>query len=466
MCFYKYTAFFFVFILAALLLIGCGGGSTQTATVNTSLSDPSTCSSPQGPYRHIYVTVTDVQISQSANAGNGNSGWVDLTPALKNNPVQVDLLGVANQCFLATLGSTGIPAGNYQQVRVILAKDGLAITNNKCGNAANCVMLTSDPLNTPIPLQLSSETNTGIKIPSGQIAGGQFTVKGGDTKDFNIDFNACASMVVQGNGQYRLKPVLHAGEVDVQSTATSISGTVVDGVTGQALVGGTAVIALEQKDGGGVDRVIMETVATSNGGFSFCPVSSGSYDVVVSAINGNGVVYAATVITGVQSGNSLGKIPVSAVGTPASITGQVTTTNGSATAADLQLSALQSITVNNTNVLITTPLAQQSAAAASLPTLPGSCPANADCANYTLVVPAASPSVGTFVAAPSQTPAAPIPGNVNYTIDAAAFVPGSAGQTDCNPSELQTAQTNTNAPLIVTSGTSVTAHTVAFTGCQ
>jgi hypothetical protein len=466
MRFYKYTALFFVFILAALLLIGCGGGATQTATVNTSLSDPSTCSSPQGPYRHIYVTVIDVQISQSANAGNGNSGWVDLTPTLKNNPVQVDLLGVANQCFLATLGSTGIPAGTYQQVRVILAKDGLAIANNKCGNAANCVMLTSDPLNTPIPLQLSSETNTGIKIPSGQIAGGQFTVKSGDTKDFNIDFNACASMIVQGNGQYRLKPVLHAGEVDTQPTATSISGTVVDGVTGQAVVGGTTVIALEQKDGGGVDRVIMETVATSNGGFSFCPIASGSYDVVVSAINGNGVVYATTVITGVQPGNSLGKIPVTAVGAPASITGQVTTTNGSATAADLQLSALQLITVNNTNVLITTPLAQQSAAAASLPTLPGSCPANADCANYTLAVPAANPSVGTFVVAPSQTPAAPMPGNVNYTIDATAFVPGSAGQADCSPSELQTSQTNTNAPLIVTSGTSVTAHPLAFTGCQ
>jgi hypothetical protein len=466
MCFYKYTAFVFIFIFTTLLLIGCGGGSSQTATVNTSLSDPSTCSSPQGPYRHIYVTVTDVQISQSENSSNGNSGWVDLTPTLKTNPVQVDLLGVANQCFLATLGSNDIPAGNYQQVRVVLAKDGLAIANNKCGNTSNCVMLTTDPLNTPFPLQLSSETNTGIKIPSGQIAGGQLTVNAGDNKDFNIDFNACASMVVQGNGQYRLKPVLHAGEVDVQSTATSISGTVVDGVTGQAVVGGTTVIALEQKDGGGVDRVIMETVATSQGGFSFCPVSSGSYDVVVSAINGNGVVYATTVITGVHPGNSLGKIPVTAVGAPASITGQVTTTNGSATAADLQLSTLQSISVNNTNVLITTPLAQQSAVAVSLPTSPGSCPATTDCVNYTLAVPAANPSIGAFVVAPSQTPAAPIPGNVNYTIDAAAFIPGSAGQADCSPSELQASQANTNAPLIVTSGTSITAHTLAFTGCQ
>lgn len=466
MRFQTFTAILIAIILAVLFLAGCGGGSGQTATVTTSLSDPSTCSAPQGPYRHIYVTVTDVQISQSANSGNSNSGWVDLTPTLKDNPVQVDLLGVANQCFLSTLGSTGIPAGNYQQLRVILAKDGIAIANNKCGAAANCVMLTSDPSNTPIPLLLSSESNTGIKIPSGQIAGGQFSVKGGDNKDLNIDFNACASMVVQGNGQYRLKPVLHAGEVDLQSTATAISGTLIDGATGQPIVGGTTVIALEQKDSSGTDRVIMETVAASNGGFSFCPIPAGSYDVVVSAINGSGVVYAATVITGVQPGNNLGLVPLTAVGAPASITGQVTTSNGSPVAADLQISALQPVTVNNATVLITTPLAQQSAAAVSLPTLPGTCPANTDCANYTFGVPAGNPSVGAFVAGPSQTPLPPTLGNVTYTIDAVAFVPGSAGQTNCNPSEQQTSQTNANAPLMVSAGVSVTAHPLAFTGCQ
>src|SRR5262249_40352576 len=396
--FQTFTVVLIVVIPSVLFLAACGGGSGQTATVTTLLSDPATCSAPQGPYRHIYFTVTNVQISQSANSGNSNSGWVDLTPTLKDNPVQVDLLGVASQCFLSTLGSTGIPAGNYQQIRVILAKDGIVITNNKCGSAANCVMLTSDPSNTPIPLLLSSESNTGIKIPSGQIAGGQFSVKGGDNKDLNIDFTAGASMVAQGNGQYRLKPVLHAGEVELQSTATAISGTAIDGATGQPISGGRTVIALEQKDSSGTDRVIMETVAASNGGFSLCPVAAGSYDVVVSAINGNGVVYAATVITGVQPGNNFGSIPLPAALAPASITGQVTTTNGGLAAADLQLSALQPITVNNSTVLITTPLAQQSAVAISLPTLPGTCPANTDCANYTLGVPAGNPSVGTFVA--------------------------------------------------------------------
>ena len=80
---------------AAIFLMSCGG-STQPATVHVSLSDPATCAAPQGPFRHIYVTVTDVKIHQSGNASASDSGWLDLAPALKDNPVQVDLLGVAN----------------------------------------------------------------------------------------------------------------------------------------------------------------------------------------------------------------------------------------------------------------------------------------------------------------------------------------------------------------------------------
>jgi hypothetical protein len=45
-------------------------------------------------------------------------------------------------------------------------------------------------------------------------------------------------------------------------------------------------------DQNGIDRVIMETVTNSNGTLSFCPVSVGTYDVVISAYKA-GVVYAA-----------------------------------------------------------------------------------------------------------------------------------------------------------------------------
>lgn len=453
----------------ALLLAGCSSGnsSTSNAMVQVSLSDPATCSSPQGPFSHIYVTVTDVLIHQSATAPDNDPNWVDLTPGLSKNPVQVDLLGIANQCFLAQLGSNGIKPGSYQQIRILLAANGAAIANDRCAGSANCVMLTSDPTNTPQTLQLSSESQTGIKIPSGQIAGGKFTVAAGDNKDLNLDFDACASIVAQGNGKYRLKPVMHAGEVALQSSSTSISGKVIDGVTTQVIVGGTTVVAIEQNNNG-IDRVFMETVADSTGGFSFCPLPAGTYDVVVSAVNGAGTIYAATVITGVQPGDTLGTVPLTPALTPASITGMVTTSTGSAaTAADLSVSALQSIMVNNAPVMITVPLPVQSMATATVSTTSGAgCPMNTDCANYTLAVPAMNPSVGAFMANANQAPVAPAPGTVAYTVDALAFVPGSASQSDCSPSEMQTNQTSSNAQLLVVAGMPVTASTLTFTACK
>jgi hypothetical protein len=454
-----------MFLAALAFLAACNGTSSSSsgsnAMVSVSLSDPATCGAPNGPFSHIYVTVTDVQINQSSTASDSDPGWVDLTPNLNSAPVQVDLLGAANQCFLATLGSTGIQPGSYQQMRVVLADNSATVMGNKCDTSANCVMLSADLTNTPQPLQLSSESKTGIKIPSGQLAGGQFVVAAGDNKDLNVDFNACASIVVQGNGQYRLKPVLHAGEVALQSTSTSISGTVLDGLTQQPIVGGNIVVALEQNQGG-VDRVIMETVTGSNGSFSFCPVAPGSYDVVVSAYNA-GTAYAATVITGVQPGNSLNNVPLTPAGAPASITGQITTAGSGATSADLEVSALQPI---GSGLMITTPLAQQSAATATLTTAAGSCPAGTDCATYTLSVPASNPSVGAFVSGGNQTPVPPVGPPVNYTVDASAFVPGSAGQSDCSPSDMQTSKNSANGNLTVTAGNPATASTLAFTGCQ
>ena len=442
-----------VVVSTIVVLIGCGGGS-QPGTVNVSLSDPPTCMAPAGPYLHLYVTVTDVQINQSASAGDNDPGWIDLTPGLQNNPVQVDLLGTSNQCFLATLGSAGIKAGSYQQLRIILANSATA-SNNKCGLMPNCVMLAADPAN-PQPLLLSSQSQTGIKIPSGQIAGGQFTIASGETKDLNIDINACASLVVQGNGQYRLKPVLHAGEVTAQSTSTAISGTIIDGGTQLTVSGGNTVVALEQNVGG-IDRVIMETVPNSAGGFSFCPVPAGTYDIVATAINGSGIAYAATVITGAQPGNNLGTIPLTAAGLPASITGQVTSSTGNTgISVDVTLSALESI---GNNVLVTVPLAQQSASTATLSTATTSCAAGTDCVGYTLSVPASAPSVGAVNTAGNQSPAVPAPGAVTYTVDGMAYISGS-NSPDCTSPDLQTTVNN------VTAGNPFTATTLAFSGCQ
>lgn len=366
-------------------------------------------------------------------------------------------------CLLAALGvNTQVPAGTYEQFRVILLANNQAsqVTNNQCGpTAANCVVLAAN--NSIQTLLLSSEAQTGIKIPASQISGGQFTVPANQTVDLVIDFNACASIVIQGNGQYRLKPVLHAGQVS--ATASTIKGTVVDSVTKLAIVGGTVMVALEQNQNG-IDRVIMQTDADASGNFTFCPVANGTYDVVAVGINGAGVAYAATVTTGVAQGTSLGNIQLFAETvaptTQASLQGVVTTSTGSAgTAADLTVSALQPI---SSTVQATIPLVQQGSATASLTTAAGaSCPANTFCVSYTLGVPAANPAVG-----PMGGPWVQAAGTVGYSVDAQAFVPGMGGTVDCSPSILSTNMTTANTPLTVTGGATSNPANLVFTGCQ
>ncbi|HWT65839.1 MAG TPA: DUF4382 domain-containing protein, partial [Terracidiphilus sp.] len=264
------------------IIVACTASSSSTtsgaAMVKVMISDPATCAGPDGPFSHVYVTITDVQANVSSSAGANDSGWVDLTPSLSSAPKQIDLLGQANnQCFLATLGDAQqLQAGTYQQIRLILADNSASVANNACSSSANCVVLSSD--SSVHTLQLSSEAKTGIKIPSGQIASGGFTISAGQTKDLDIDFNTCSSIVQEGNGTYRLKPVLHAGEVS--TTSTSINGKILDQSTGNA-VNGSVLVALEQKDTAGVDRIVMSTLANADGTFVFCPLPTGTYDVVI-----------------------------------------------------------------------------------------------------------------------------------------------------------------------------------------
>src|SRR3984957_42405 len=300
-------------VLAGISIAACsnGGSGSSTpaapamATASVMISDPATCSGPTGPFAHVFVTITDVQANVSSSAGDGDSGWTDLTPNLSSQPKQVDLLGQANnQCFLATLGDAQqLQAGTYQQIRLILADNSATVSNNACSNSTNCVVLSAD--NSVHTLLLSSESKTGLKIPSGQIASGGFTIAAGQTKDLDIDFNTCASIVREGNGQYRLKPVLHAGEVS--TTSTSINGKVLDSATGNP-VNGEVLVALEQKDATGVDRIMMATLAGSDGSFVFCPIPAGTYDVVIVGERADGTAYQPSIVTGVANGQTVGTV--------------------------------------------------------------------------------------------------------------------------------------------------------------
>jgi hypothetical protein len=396
--------------------------------------------------------------------------------------MQIDLLGTStnptSKCFLADLGDNlQLQPGTYQQMRIFL-QDNSALSKpagNQCGAASNCVVFKG----TSFALQLSSEVQTGLKIPSGQIAGGNFTIVAGQTKDLNIDFDGCASVVQEGSGTFRLKPVLRAGEVS--TTAISINGKVVDKLTGAPITSGKAIVALEQKDTNSVDRVIMQTLAGPDGTFVFCPVATGTYDVVIVAMNtAQNISYGPLVITGVQPGNTVGNILISAqqgTGTSqssGSVTGAVTSTTGTtSTATSVQihvlLSVLESVSIGSDNINVTIPLLKASTTTASatllVTTQPGTTgapctPNSADCVSYTVELPAQGASVGTF-AANGITLSAPTAGLASYTIEGQAFTLASATTADCTPPVLTTPQT-----MMVAGGPQVTAQPLNFTGCH
>ena len=475
-------------VAVALIVISCGGGATSmqspaSGTVMVSISDPPSCAAPTGAaaaamsprtFSHAWVTIVSVKAHISATADATASGWQELAPQLNAAPMQVDLLNLPaqGQCLLAQLGSAELPAGDYQQIRLILlanAATSMPPSPNACaslGNVFNCAQNGSGLHE----LKLASEAQTGLKIPPGQIMGGPLHVAAGQSVDLNIDFDACSSITPS----FTLKPALTAGVVS--PNLTGISGQIVDSVTSKPVVG--AVVTLQSPDMTGTDRIVAAPKMTdSTGHFRFCPLPAQAFDVVVDAMTSS-TAYDATAIFNVTGGTDLGAIPLVAE-TPATsggstgpgtIQGAITAINGTAGASiDATVSALQTVMVSGSSHTFTVPLFANSTSSVSI-TSSASCPMGAPkgafCGSYTLVVPASNPEVGTFSAG-KVTFTAPATGDVLYTVEADAANPATNAAM-CSPSS-QTVSKDTSTPpvpLKVTPGATTTAAEIDFSGCS
>ena len=473
------------------LVAGCSGGIStpqmqqmQTGTVMVSISDPPSCKKPNGDFMHVYITVRSVQAHIDPKASDSSSGWQELAPQLANQPMQIDLFSDAQtNCVLAQLGSASLPVGSYQQIRLLLVSNsasgsGTPSTNACAGNGFNCVVLSDGTIH---ELELSSQANTGLKIPPGQIVGGPIQVAAGQSVDLNIDFNACASIVREGNGKFRLKPTLTAGQISPNNSG--IGGQVVDSVTKAPIVG-TVLVAAEMPDTTGIDRIVMQTVTDAHGNFRFCPLPSGTFDIVIVAIGPNNLPYNATAIVNVPNGANLNTIPlvaeVAASG-PAILQGIVTASTATGGgSADVSLAALQSISFGTTMTItrqlniplqaipatITSPaiLSTGLVSISSNANCPAGSPAGANCSSYTLVVPASNPNVGVFSSS-GVAYTAPAAGDVLFTVDAIAAQPMSGGVLDCIPPEQTSAKDQNSQALKVTAGATTNVARIDFTGC-
>jgi hypothetical protein len=238
------------------------------------------------------------------------------------------------------------------------------------------------------------------------------------------------------------------------------------------IVGGTILVALEQQDASGPDVIFEQAAADANGNFNFCPLPTGTFDVVAVAINDAGLAYNATVAIGVPNGTNLGAIQLfaeTASGGPATLQGFVTATTGSGPATiQAAVSALQSVTPNRGAArLVTIPAEGASVSNISVESssgCPGNAPANSSCAQYTLIEPASNPSVGVFSAGKISY-SQPAASDVLYSVRANALAPADDGTTDCMPTSKTVDQDTSNNPLKVTAGEMVMPKEMDFSGC-
>jgi hypothetical protein len=170
---------------------------------------------------------------------------------------------------MTTLGQAQLPAGTYQQLRLVLS------ANTTANPLANSVVVTGggeQAVDTPSAMQSGLKLNAGMTVESSKVA------------DFAIDFDACKSFVRAGNsGKVLLKPVL------ALIPLISDAGQRVVGYVDPLLANGGATVSVQAA---GVP--VRATPTDATGKFVLYPVPAGSYDLVITAAG-----RANTVVTGV-----------------------------------------------------------------------------------------------------------------------------------------------------------------------
>jgi hypothetical protein len=249
--------------LLAVLVAGCGGSggggggaAAAPGTLGISLTDAPACG-----FDAVNVTVIKVRVHQSSTASDTDAGWTDITlnPARK-----IDLLGLTNG-VLDDLGQAPLAAGHYTQLRLVLDP-------NTAAGLANSVVPSGGA---ETALVTPSAVQSGIKLIN------QFDVASGQRVDLVLDFDACKSIVIRGNGTYALKPVIRV-------IPFVLNG--IDGFVDLALLGSSVMVTAQQ------NGVIVQSTAPNaqTGAFFLGRLAPGNYDVVVTA-NGHATAVIAAV---------------------------------------------------------------------------------------------------------------------------------------------------------------------------
>ena len=218
-----YAAFFSSLVF---LIPSCSKDSTKDkAHLSVRMTDA------PGNYDAVMVDVQGVEV-----IGNGGSAIM-----LNANKGIYNLLDFTNG--IDTLIATGdLDAGTISQVRLILGTNNSVVVDSVVYH-----------LSTP------SAQQSGLKLQIHQ------TFTAGVTYSILLDFDANQSIVLEGNGEYQLKPV-------IRTIDAAISGSIKGRISPFSL--GTIITATS-------NGMVYSTLASASGDFLIAGLPAGTYDITI-----------------------------------------------------------------------------------------------------------------------------------------------------------------------------------------
>jgi hypothetical protein len=191
-------------------------------------------------YDQVNIVVARVEVHKSGS--DSSSGWF----IINNNAATYNLLTLRNGASVI-LGNSALDIGHYTQIRLILGTGSNVVVNGVAYS-----------------LDVPSGTQTGIKLNH------EFDIQSNLVYDLMLDFNAEHSIILTGNGQYKLTPV-------IRLVPTVISGTI-SGIINPPNADAFVYVVNETDTIGTVQEPI-------TGLFKLMAVIEGTYNVHVSSGN-------------------------------------------------------------------------------------------------------------------------------------------------------------------------------------
>jgi len=244
----------------ALVLAGCGGGgsssgggtSSGTGTMNVRMVD-----APD-------PTITSIVLVFNKLEAHVGSQWVTIPLADET----VDLMNLTASDML--LGTAQLPAGKYTQIRLFPTS---ATVTDSTG---------THDVNIPSAKQTGIKINIDATLPANSIL------------TLLLDFNVDKSLTKQGNGNYKLSPVMVGV---IKSLSGDIAGTATDGTN--PLLNAHVDAVYEAGSSYPIGTVVNSSSSMADGTFHIWALLPGTYTLNFTWTSDDGTVVKTTTVTGV-----------------------------------------------------------------------------------------------------------------------------------------------------------------------